>query len=200
MFRKSILPPLSNVAVALTNLFGQTQYPVGTRWGFFQASASYLFDAKSQDPTGKQRHISVTMFAGTLAILLVGLFTSSAALSEARWKVCGNAGAKPTCTTACGWIIASFPTYEQCAAAKKAMRFTPSKTKQQAKSAGSAGMAECKRRYGKNVSSATLSSDGKTLLCHGTSDDPIVARDACKKRYGPMSQLRRHRGKWYCTA
>jgi hypothetical protein len=46
-------------------------------------------------------------------------------------------------------------------------------------------MAACKARYGKNVSRASSSSDGKRLNCHTTSDDPIFMRDACKKRYGP---------------
>jgi hypothetical protein len=59
-------------------------------------------------------------------------------------------------------------------------------------------MAACKARYGKNVSSASLSSDGKRLNCHTTSDDPIFMRDACKKRYGPLAQIRWHRGKLYC--
>jgi hypothetical protein len=134
-------------------------------------------------------------------LFITELLISSAAIAGGQWRICGNAGGRPTCTTACNWIIASFPTYEECAAAKKTMRFTPSsKMKKTEKSAGASGMAACKRRFGKKVSSAMQSNDGKRLTCYSTNDDPIVMRDACKKRWGPMSQIRRHRGKWYCTA
>jgi hypothetical protein len=107
------------------------------------------------------------------------------------------------CRGVCIYIVASFSTYKECAAAKNSKNFPLSRTKT-AKPAGAAGMKECRRRYGNAVSNATLSNDGKTLTCHYldpafSSNDPTVIRDACKKHYGPTSQTRQQSGKWYCT-
>jgi len=102
-------------------------------------------------------------------------------------------------------VIASFPTYKECAAARKTFHLSPNKLNNPGKPAGAAGMAECRRRYGKTVNKATFAADGKTLICHYLdpafqSKDPTVVRDACKKYFGPTSQIRRQSGKWYCTA
>jgi len=47
-------------------------------------------------------------------LLLIELAMSSGA--DARWKICGNYA---KCSTVCGHVIASFPTYQECAAALK---------------------------------------------------------------------------------
>ena len=127
-------------------------------------------------------------------LLLIELAMSSVA--DARWKICGNYA---KCATVCGHVIASFPTYQECAAVLKKRALTSGNVGKAEKSAGAAGVAECKKRYGKNVTNAMISSDGKTLVCHQSSNDPIVMRDACKKRYGPMAQIRWHRGQIYCV-
>jgi hypothetical protein len=138
----------------------------------------------------------IAPLAVVTVLLLIELVMSSAA--DARWKICGYN--LSSCNTTCSRVIASFPTYEECAAALKKRALTSGNIGKAEKSAGAAGVAECKKRYGKNVTNATLSSDGKTLVCHATSTDPIEMRDACKKRYGPMAQFRWHRGKIYCAA
>lgn len=146
--------------------------------------------------------MSKTAFILTPSVVLVlaSLLISPSAHGS-RWRICNIPGGKPVCSTACNWIIASFPTYKECAAAKQTMRFPASKTRKAEKPAGASGMAACRQRYGKSVSSATLSSNGKMLNCYSPpSNDPVVMRDTCKKRYGPMSQIRMHKGKWYCTA
>jgi hypothetical protein len=143
----------------------------------------------------------VAIIAPVLTAAVITVLTSlvlPSPASAARWKICGIVP-RITCTTACSQVIASFPTYEACAAAKKTMRFAQSKTKKVEKSAGAAGLAVCKKRYGKNVTNAAYSSDGKTLNSYSISNDPIVMRDACKKRWGPMAQIRWHRGQLYCA-
>ena len=143
----------------------------------------------------------VNMCVAVSVVLFVELLTVSAAV--ARYRLCALAGAKVECTTACAPITATFDTYEQCEAAKKTVRFPKAGNQHNTgKPAGAAGLAECRRRYGKSVTHAALSKNN-TLICHQhapQSDDPNVMRDVCKKRFGPMSQIRRHRGKWYCTA
>jgi hypothetical protein len=139
----------------------------------------------------------------TTAAVLVALSFSSVPAFGARWKICTGGGRH--CNTACGVVIASFPTFEQCQAAIKTVRLPPNKLNNPGKPAGAAAMADCRRRYGKTVNKATLSSDGKRVVCHYidpafSSKDPNVVRDACKKYFGPTSQIRRQSGKWYCTA
>jgi hypothetical protein len=140
----------------------------------------------------------IAPLAAVIVIFLVESLTSSPAV--ARWRLCTLAGPKVVCTTACTPITKTFATFDECEAAKQTMRFPASNTKKAEKSAGVTGIAECKKRYGKNITNATISSDGKTLVCHETSNDPIVMRDPCKKRYGPIAQIRWHRGKIYCAA
>jgi hypothetical protein len=139
---------------------------------------------------------NIAPLAGVTVVLLIELALSSAA--NARWKICSYN--LSSCHTTCSRVIASFPTYEECSAALKKRALTSGNIGKAEKSAGAAGIAECKKRYGKNVTNATISSDGKTLVCHETSNDPIVMRDTCKKRYGPIAQIRWHRGKIYCAA
>jgi hypothetical protein len=138
--------------------------------------------------------------------IVVALLAHPSTAIAAKWKICGSTASSFQCTTVCGYVIASYPTHEECVAAKKKIRLPPNKLNQRAqgtgKPAGTAGLAECRKRYGKSVTSAVLLKDGKTLMCYHSiteSSDPVVVRDACKKRFGPTSQIRRHRGKWYCT-
>ena len=129
---------------------------------------------------------------------------SSPAYSAEKWKMCRHPGSTFTCGTGpCSHILASFSTQEECVAAKNSGKLRSTEAKRlekSAKPAGAAALAACHKQYGKSVTSAQIGTDGKTISCYGISDDPIVMRDACKKRFGPMSQIRWHRGKWYCTA
>ena len=143
--------------------------------------------------------------APLVAAVFLLLWTSHAASGE-QWKLCRHPGATFTCGTApCIYIIASFATNEECVKAKNSRNFPAGRASNQdntGKPAGAAGLAECRRRYGKSVTHAALSKNNN-LICHQQapqSDDPNVMRDVCKKQFGPMSQIRRHRGKWYCTA
>jgi hypothetical protein len=142
------------------------------------------------------------IIATQLAAAVVLLASSLAALSAEQWKLCRHPGATFTCGTApCIYIVASFPTNEECVVAKNSKNFPASRSKNSgkaAKPAGAAGLAECRKRYGKSVTSAEITQDGR-LNCYSSSNDPIVVREQCKKRFGPMSQTVRHRGQWYCT-
>jgi hypothetical protein len=141
-------------------------------------------------------------FSVPLSAIVVMLVVDLAAPSTAvaKWRLCTAGRPAPVCEAYCTPVVATFDTAKECAAVKtKAVPVRPNNLKKPAKPAGAAGLAACRRKFGKEVTSATISSDGRALQCYGANNDRTAARGDCKNRFGPMAQVRWHRGKLYCA-